>query len=75
MQFRQYLLLFGLLGILFIGIWILVRKSENEGRLNSDGAIIPEEISFNFHVKPILSDKCFICHGPDPSVCLQTKVD
>jgi hypothetical protein len=26
---------------------------------------VPEEISFNFHVKPILSDKCFLCHGPD----------
>ena len=22
-------------------------------------------IDFNFHVKPILSDKCFACHGPD----------
>ncbi len=27
---------------------------------------LPEEIDFNFHVKPILSDKCFACHGPDP---------
>jgi len=26
---------------------------------------LPEEIDFNLHVKPILSDKCFICHGPD----------
>jgi hypothetical protein len=26
---------------------------------------LPEEIDFNQHVKPILSDKCFICHGPD----------
>jgi hypothetical protein len=23
------------------------------------------EIDFNLHVKPILSDKCFACHGPD----------
>ncbi|MCW5517239.1 DUF1553 domain-containing protein [Muriicola sp. Z0-33] len=27
--------------------------------------LLPEEIDFNQHVKPILSDKCFICHGPD----------
>jgi hypothetical protein len=27
---------------------------------------IPEQIDFNFHVKPILSDRCFKCHGPDP---------
>lgn len=26
---------------------------------------LPETISFNFDVKPILSDKCFLCHGPD----------
>jgi len=26
---------------------------------------IPEEVDFNFHVKPILSDRCFKCHGPD----------
>src|SRR5690554_3667546 len=23
------------------------------------------ELDFNIHVKPILSDKCFACHGPD----------
>lgn len=26
---------------------------------------IPENIDFNFHVKPILADRCFKCHGPD----------
>ncbi|HAP58046.1 MAG TPA: hypothetical protein DCR93_00520, partial [Cytophagales bacterium] len=26
---------------------------------------VPELVDFNFHVKPILSDKCFACHGPD----------
>ena len=25
---------------------------------------IPEKISFNEHIRPILSDKCFHCHGP-----------
>ena len=28
---------------------------------------LPKEIDYNFHVKPILSDRCFNCHGPDPS--------
>lgn len=27
--------------------------------------IEPAEISFNKHVRPILSDRCFHCHGPD----------
>lgn len=26
---------------------------------------IPETIDYNFHVKPILADRCFACHGPD----------
>lgn len=27
--------------------------------------VLDKNINFNFHVKPILSDKCFACHGPD----------
>jgi hypothetical protein len=30
-----------------------------------DQSGLPEVIDFNYHVKPILSDKCFACHGPD----------
>ena len=26
---------------------------------------IPDQISYNFHVRPILSENCFSCHGPD----------
>jgi len=26
---------------------------------------LPKELDFNIHVKPILSDKCYACHGPD----------
>ena len=28
-------------------------------------ALEPETLSFNIHVRPILSDKCFACHGFD----------
>ncbi|GAB5517786.1 MAG: DUF1553 domain-containing protein [Rhodothermales bacterium] len=28
-------------------------------------ANLPETVDFNLHVKPILSDRCFACHGPD----------
>ncbi|MGV3657484.1 MAG: PSD1 and planctomycete cytochrome C domain-containing protein [Chitinophagaceae bacterium] len=26
---------------------------------------LPQVVSYNFHIRPILSDKCFNCHGPD----------
>ncbi|WP_339905452.1 c-type cytochrome domain-containing protein, partial [uncultured Cyclobacterium sp.] len=28
-------------------------------------ATLPEKVNFNLHIKPILSDRCFACHGPD----------
>jgi len=26
---------------------------------------IPDFVDYNFHIKPILSDNCYTCHGPD----------
>ncbi|MFT4568301.1 MAG: hypothetical protein ACI9FN_003270 [Saprospiraceae bacterium] len=26
---------------------------------------LPDEVDYNFHIKPILSDRCYKCHGPD----------
>jgi hypothetical protein len=26
---------------------------------------MPEVVDYNFHIRPILSDRCFKCHGPD----------
>jgi hypothetical protein len=26
---------------------------------------LPQKVDFNFHVRPILSDRCYSCHGPD----------
>ncbi|HYH56848.1 MAG TPA: DUF1549 domain-containing protein, partial [Anseongella sp.] len=26
---------------------------------------LPDKVDFNFHIKPLLSDRCFTCHGPD----------
>ncbi len=26
---------------------------------------LPDVIDYNFHVKPIISDRCYACHGPD----------
>jgi Protein of unknown function (DUF1553)/Protein of unknown function (DUF1549)/Planctomycete cytochrome C len=27
--------------------------------------VVPERVRFNEHIRPILSDNCFACHGPD----------
>jgi len=26
---------------------------------------LPERVDYNFHIKPILADRCYACHGPD----------
>jgi len=28
-------------------------------------APLPAKVDFNYHIKPLLSDRCFACHGPD----------
>ncbi|MEZ4701366.1 MAG: DUF1553 domain-containing protein [Rhodothermales bacterium] len=28
-------------------------------------ARLPEVVDFNYHIRPLLSDRCFKCHGPD----------
>lgn len=54
--------------IIFFGIIACnaLSKCKNSSSL-VDGGTIPDKISYNFHVRPILSDKCFACHGPDKS--------
>lgn len=37
---------------------------EPDAKLASD---MPDKVDFNFHIKPILVQKCYLCHGPDPS--------
>lgn len=33
--------------------------------ISAEWQLLPKELDYNRHVKPILSDKCFACHGPD----------
>jgi hypothetical protein len=40
-------------------------KNNNDLKKGSSNTQIPDNVSFNFHIKPILSDNCFTCHGPD----------
>ncbi len=38
-----------------------------DSSINYSGTPLPEEIDFNFHIRPILSNNCYLCHGPDIS--------
>jgi len=33
--------------------------------LRAAPAAEPAKVDFNFHIRPLLSDRCFACHGPD----------
>ena len=62
---RQNTLLIVILIIAFAFIWLLIWSNNRAGASVDGFKALPKQISFNFHVKPILSDKCFTCHGPD----------
>jgi hypothetical protein len=42
------------------GLWSCGQKDSPTVDLASS-----DQVSYNFHIRPILSDKCFACHGPD----------
>ena len=57
--------------LLFIAliIFLIGCTSDNKDVANSISQTVsphlPDQVDFIFHVKPILSDRCFKCHGPD----------
>ncbi|NHF58962.1 DUF1553 domain-containing protein [Flavobacteriaceae bacterium TP-CH-4] len=57
-------------GNLFFGIGLLSLLATGCGVDKPEEVLLaenelPETVDFNFHIKPILSDRCFACHGPD----------
>jgi hypothetical protein len=38
---------------------------EKSGVTDTSIEKMPDQVSYNFHIRPILSDKCYACHGPD----------
>ncbi|MEJ7586744.1 MAG: PSD1 and planctomycete cytochrome C domain-containing protein [Ferruginibacter sp.] len=40
--------------------WLACMRSNDKGSQS-----MPDKVSYNFHIRPVLSDKCFKCHGPD----------
>lgn len=56
---KKHLILVALLIGLVIGLVACVNQQ------NGGNERLPEKVSYNFHIRPIFSDKCFKCHGPD----------
>ena len=52
-----------LYGLAFLGV--VSCQPDLPGEVKGAMTLLPAELDYNQHVKPILSDKCFACHGPD----------
>jgi hypothetical protein len=59
MRKRQLYLIF----VSIIATLVVLQSCNNSN--NSNGQSIPESVSYNFDIRPVFSDKCFACHGPD----------
>jgi hypothetical protein len=64
---KQLLIVIGILLGAGLVIWMKLAGRNPAGSDPVTGLQIPQHIEFKFHVRPIISDKCFKCHGPDPS--------
>jgi len=54
------------IAVLFVvGVLIGINACHSSSEKSVASEDIPDTISYNFNIRPILSDKCFKCHGPD----------
>lgn len=55
-----------------VGLLLLLQLGQACSSRDGDAPVfnktLPKQVDFNFHIKPILSDRCFKCHGPDEKV-------
>jgi hypothetical protein len=57
--------LFVLIAVQFVVFFMVSCTPELPKDVETAYTNLPDELDYNIHVKPILSDKCFSCHGPD----------
>jgi hypothetical protein len=50
--------------LIFCGAIAVVATACNP-KSSSETASLPKTVDYNFHIRPIFSDRCFKCHGPD----------
>lgn len=49
----------------FYGVIILVVSTVVSCKENLTTSAVIDSVDYNLHIRPILSDRCFKCHGPD----------
>ncbi|MFT3947567.1 MAG: PSD1 and planctomycete cytochrome C domain-containing protein [Agriterribacter sp.] len=47
------------------GLILMIESCSNRDSSQIASVKLPETVSYNFDIRPIFSDKCFACHGPD----------
>ena len=55
------ILIWGISALVVVGLSFIFISRQSSGR----EASMPETVDYNFHIRPILSDRGFKCHGPD----------
>lgn len=60
MHKRLYFLIFTVAAI----VYTIQSCNNSEPHITAQRSI-PDTVSYNFDIRPILSDKCYSCHGPD----------
>ncbi len=63
----RYVLLRISLGLFGASVWLTACHTSVKmpADIITAEATLPNKVDYNLHVKPILSDRCFACHGPD----------
>ncbi|WP_459449826.1 PSD1 and planctomycete cytochrome C domain-containing protein [Aquirufa ecclesiirivi] len=51
--------------LILVAFTILAYTSWRCTSSRADDTAMPEVVDYNYHIRPILSDRCFKCHGPD----------
>ena len=60
-------LLCATVGLFGASVWLTACRSavDKPADIRAAEVSLPQKVDYNLHVKPILSDRCFACHGPD----------